>query len=71
MHSNPIEENQTEELSSSKGEQEGESKSSSGKSKSVEEFSTDSFLENRWERRRTHHSPEDVLRKPKRKSNWK
>lgn len=36
-----------------------------------DEFSIDSFLEQKWERKRTHHSPEDTLRKPRRKSNWK
>ena len=37
-----------------------------------DEFSIDSFLEQKWERKRTHHSPDDdKLRKPRRKSNWK
>lgn len=35
------------------------------------EFSIDTFLEHKWERKRTHHSPDEVLRKPRRKSNWK
>lgn len=35
-----------------------------------EDISIDTFLEQKWERKRTHRSPDDNLRKPRRKSNW-
>ena len=36
-----------------------------------EEFSVDTFFEKKWERKRTHHSPDEAHQKPRRKSNWK
>lgn len=52
------------------------SKSSESRLKIIEDEDTadwniDTFLEQKWERKRTHHSPDEVLRKPRRKSNWK
>lgn len=35
------------------------------------EFSVDTFLDQKWDRKRVHHSPENVIRKPRRKSTWK